>query len=412
MVHTWVHLDTAILPTGEKWEVFIMSNDLLKKELEEIEDMVKEAKEHEDYTEKVFIIREGMIKLAGGFVQAALLSSLLGWTRHWLKTDNEVYQQIQRAAENKDLQMVRKLKNQIRQGWFWKSFREMSAEMLGQVSLKTCQRYVEKFEDMGLIWSRDPEEKATYRAKWYKANIEKIKEELNKLGFELDHFKDLKNGTGQNDKSATKGNFDKIKYSTETDKPLKNSICQNDKHLLYTTITNQSFTNKQSKYVGNNPHPNFQEVVSQYAENYKLSKYAKKKLEELIVSHGELLVIESLSRAVQSETDKPIAYMGGVLRKWSAANVQTLEDIQRYEEAHRRSKEEKKKPVSKPKKVDKLPVAVQQQIEQTQKEVAVSEASKMSEEELKQKQAEIRAKLKTMNESLNSWMHKKQNKHS
>jgi hypothetical protein len=175
--------------------------DELKAELTEIEQMVEEAKQHDDYTEKYFVLREGMIKLAGGFVQAALLSSLLGWTRHWLKTDNEVYKQIQVAAQNKDLKKVRHFKKQIRQGWFWKSYREMAKELLDQVSAKTCERYVNSFEKMGLIESREPEEKAIYRAKWYKADVVKIKEELNNLGFDLDHYKDHKNSIGQNVRS-------------------------------------------------------------------------------------------------------------------------------------------------------------------------------------------------------------------
>jgi hypothetical protein len=200
-------------------------NEVIMKELQEVEKMVKEAQTHEKYTEKYFIIREGMLKLAGGFAQAALLSSLLGWTRHWLKTDNEVYKQIKEAAEAGNIEKIRKLKEQIRQGWFWKSYREMSEELLGEVSVKTCQRYIEKFEEKGFISSRDPKEKATYRARWYKANIDKIKEALEEMGYQLDYYKDQKEGgICQNDKSLNQG-----VSGSEMAKPLISGICQNDK---------------------------------------------------------------------------------------------------------------------------------------------------------------------------------------
>lgn len=198
-------------------------SDELEKELAEVEAMVKEAKKHEEYTEKYFILREGMIKLAGGFTQAALLSSLMGWTQHWLTQDNEVYKQIQKAATLGDLKKVKRLKAQIRQGWFWKSYREMSEELLKEVSPKTCERYVEKFEEKGLISSRDPEEKATYRAKWYKANIDAIRAALNEMGYQLDYFKDLKNSTRQNDKSP----ITSIPTSDQS-QPQQNGIGQND----------------------------------------------------------------------------------------------------------------------------------------------------------------------------------------
>jgi hypothetical protein len=201
-------------------------NEELRAEMLEIEQMVEEAKQHEDYTEKYFILREGMIKLAGGFVQAALLSSLLGWTRHWLKTDNEVYKQIKEAATNNDIKKVRRLKQQIRQGWFWKSYREMAQELLDQISPKTCERYIETFVKKGLLESREPEQKAIYRAKWYKANVDKIKEDLNTLGFELDHYKNQKNSTGQNDEWVNTGVS--APMNQKTVKPFENSTGQND----------------------------------------------------------------------------------------------------------------------------------------------------------------------------------------
>lgn len=384
-------------------------NDEIQRELQEVEEMVEEAKQHENYTEKVFILREGMIKLAGGFAQAALLSSLLGWTRHWLKTDNEVYKQIQKAAENKDLKAVRKLKDQIRQGWFWKAYREMSDELLNQVSPKTCERYVEKFEEMGLIWSRDPEEKAVYRAKWYKANIDKIKEELNKLGFELDHFKDQKDSTRQNDESENKG-FQKQKVektaplrTRQNDEPPRQNdepSRQNDEHLLYLHTSSNTSFNSTSRYVGSEqPNP-----VETFSKDHKLTKYARNELDRLISIYGPMLVDEAIKRATKNESSKPISYITSILGKWAAAGIQTLEGIEAYEKQFRESVRGNKSVPKQPKQPKqqemKLPKSVAELMEQ-QKQLEQPEKKEISDEELSVKQARLQEKLKLMTERLN-----------
>jgi DnaD/phage-associated family protein len=380
------------------------TNQEILKEMKEVEEMVKEAQEQEEYTEKYFVLREGMIRLAGGFVQAALLTSLLGWTRHWLKTDNEIYQEIKAAAEAGDIQKIRRLKSQIRQGWFWKSYREMSEELLGMVSVKTCQRYVEKFEEKGLISSKDPEEHTTYRAKWYKADIQKIKESLEEMGYQLDYYKNqtTNSGTCQNDKSQNTGVSE-----TKSPNPLNSGTCQNDKssgqndkssgqndkHLLYTYYYSSSSTTS-GRYVGTHP----SSIKQLFASNYKLTDYASKNLEAFLKEHGELLVSEALKRAICNEIDKPIAYIKVILEKWASSGVQTLEDIERYEKNFRNQKRSyKKQKPNKKKTANKqyVPSCLKEELNQ-QNQNNPNPYQNLSNEE---QQALIQAKLRQMREA-------------
>jgi hypothetical protein len=382
---------------------FFMDKAIMK-ELQEVEEMVKEAQTHEKYTEKYFIIREGMLKLAGGFAQAALLSSLLGWTRHWLKTDNEVYKQIKEAAEAGNIEKIRKLKEQIRQGWFWKSYREMSEELLGEVSVKTCQRYIEKFEEKGFISSRDPKEKATYRARWYKANIDKIKEALEEMGYQLDYYKDQKEGgICQNDKSPNQG------VSTlKTAKPAPLSICQNDKpsgqndkssgqndkYLLYTSFNKPSF----------NPGgdddapaaPDQEEWKTDYdflafkkrftnagADDIKLDKKNKeayKQFKEIVSDRGFTTLLELAEKYIdEAGKDAQILYfLGGHYKNYLP----------------KKSDGSTKQATSK-KKEGKLPQTLKWQMD-----AGEQEQKKYNEEELADKQKAIQEKLKRMNERL------------
>lgn len=358
-----------------------MINELIQKELEEIEEMVAEATEHEEYKEKVFYVREGMVRLTGNFVKAALLSCLIGWTEHYYKSDNEIYKKIREAAEMKDLRKIRWLKEQLRQGWFYKTYEDMAKEMLNTISKSTAERYCKEFEEKGYIWSRDPEEKSTYRARWYKANIDLIREELDKLGFDLDYFKKKREAeiaTSQNGKSekSTFSGDEKPKIPSnrisQNGKPSHQngkSSPQNGKHHSYTTTTNPSTTSQSnSRYVGSTDPTTVLDKFSQY---YKLTRYAQQKLTEFVEIYGDLLVHEALDRTIFAEKeDRQIAYIRGILKQWAEAGVKTKEDIEEHErkfrEEQRRKKQRKKKRSGN--KEDKLPYAIQLQIEREKAE--------------------------------------------
>jgi DnaD/phage-associated family protein len=134
----------------------------------------------------------------------------------------------------------------------------------------------------------------------------------------------------------------------DTEKPYPE---HQDNNNTNTKKTNTNKTNI-SMYVGSD-HPQLDKeeqtkplqmyIIDRFASVYKLTGYAKKNLLELIEIHGETLVSEALERTICSETGKPIAYIKGILKKWSAAGVKTADDIAQYEETFRRNQQKKKK---------------------------------------------------------------------
>jgi DnaD/phage-associated family protein len=177
------------------------------------------------------------------------------------------------------------------------------------------------------------------------------------------------------------------------------------------TNTHKQKTHKQkSKYVGNG---DASAILDLFAQAYKLTGYARQKLMELVEMYGEMLVLEALDRAVASETDRPVAYIRGILQKWSKAGVQTTEDIENYERnfrAEQRKKKERKQPrkQKQPKyEEDELPVAVQLQMEREkarkeQNQPVEQQEEKESEEELAAMRARIKQKLENMRKRLGS----------
>ncbi|HHT7202852.1 replication initiator protein A [Bacillus sp. GbtcB14] len=94
-----------------------------------------------------------------------------------------------------------------------------------------------------------------------------------------------------------------------------------------------------SKYVGSSI-PDL--IIDFYNQYFKTTKYAKIELTKMCEEQNTLLVFEAIKRAIDGEPDKPIAYIQKTIKNWNAANCETLEDIQKFEEKHREKKKQSK----------------------------------------------------------------------
>src|SRR5690606_20817995 len=115
--------------------------------------------------------------------------------------------------------------------------------------------------------------------------------------------------------------------------------------------------------------------------------YAKQNLKEFTEKYGVLLVDEAVKRTIEAESDHPIAYTKKILENWAKKDVQTLDDINQYEEGHRRQQQQKKakKSSGRPSGSD-LPEALRSQSTAPEQEQDYSE-----------QEAKIRERLKEMN---------------
>lgn len=164
--------------------------------------------------------------------------------------------------------------------------------------------------------------------------------------------------------------------------------------LEYTKVFNiQTDITYFSKYVGKTVPSLF---VDFYKEYFKTTKYAKIELTKLCEEQNVLLVFEAIKRAIDGEPDKPIAYIKGTVKKWAAANCETLEDIQNYEKEHR---EKRKRDKAKGKQLsvrrkeitpEWLEEQKRQEQQQSVEESGQAVSSQPTEEELKQLQEDLK----------------------
>ena len=136
-------------------------------------------------------------------------------------------------------------------------------------------------------------------------------------------------------------------------------------------------------------------VFDRFVEGYQLTNYAKQQLSILVDTYDETLVLEALNRAISNEAQKPIAYIKGILNKWRKSGVTSLNDIKDYEEEHKRNKvrsTKNKKPTQQKRPTKDLPAAAP--------EIAatVDMPKQMTDDELKKRQEQIKAKLAKMRE--------------
>lgn len=110
--------------------------------------------------------------------------------------------------------------------------------------------------------------------------------------------------------------------------------------------------------------------INLFKENYKLSKYAKEKLESFSMKYGEELTLHAVQKVIKNtNVTNEIAYIKGTLENWATLRLKTVDEIISHEksfyEAKKAPKQKKggqqkgKKPVAKPTvKKEKLPATI------------------------------------------------------
>jgi len=127
------------------------------------------------------VIKEELVELTGNFALATTLNQLLYWSKRVKDSDGLIAEELARISTNKV--------SDLRYGWIYKSSEELSQEiMLGSPS--TVRRNLKELVNKKYIFERrNPNPRYKYdKTLQYRVNLVKIVEELNELGYRLEHF--------------------------------------------------------------------------------------------------------------------------------------------------------------------------------------------------------------------------------
>lgn len=225
--------------------------------------------------------------------------------------------------------------------WGWQEFFPFWNE-------KKIKRMIKKLEDQKVLVGRsDLNVKGYDKTKWYRIDYDILMsiDETNYFEKEGKKEKEKKlerilNPKGQNVlMSNTKGSKQPKKekeHEIPCDTPKGQNVpIEKDKMSLpipKTSIPKISLLKDLvSKYVSvtYSPVEFFVTLI-----NDKPSKYVKIELDNLEKEYGKDLVNEAIKRLADKNTTKYIAFLKGVLKKWSDAGAKSLEDVKKIEEEY------------------------------------------------------------------------------
>ncbi|MGN4448190.1 hypothetical protein ACTFOB_25395, partial [Bacillus cereus group sp. MYBK79-1] len=137
------------------------------------------------------VIKEELVELTGKHFEAALLNNLIFWHGITEKMDQSLLVQISQLEKRGAKQgTINKKKKQIRDGWFFKTADELSAELIGWGSPQKIGRALNELSKNGWIEKgNNPDPKMKWdRTTWLKVNINKIATDLLKIGYALEGY--------------------------------------------------------------------------------------------------------------------------------------------------------------------------------------------------------------------------------
>ncbi|MDA4083805.1 hypothetical protein [Bacillus cereus] len=137
------------------------------------------------------VIKEELVELTGKHFEAALLNNLIFWHGITEKMDQSLLVQISQLEKRGAKQStINKKKKQIRDGWFFKTADELSAELIGWGSPQKIGRALNELSKNGWIKKgNNPDPKMKWdRTTWLKVNINKIATDLFKIGYALEGY--------------------------------------------------------------------------------------------------------------------------------------------------------------------------------------------------------------------------------
>ncbi|ETE97308.1 hypothetical protein V5R22_31025 [Bacillus thuringiensis] len=156
-----------------------MSNSLKTTEEQEVRELQR------------VVIKEELVELTGKHFEAALLNNLIFWHGITEKMDQSLLVQISQLEKRGAKQgTINKKKTQIRDGWFFKTADELSAELIGWGSPQKIGRALNELSKNGWIEKgNNPDPKMKWdRTTWLKVNINKIAADLFKIGYALEGY--------------------------------------------------------------------------------------------------------------------------------------------------------------------------------------------------------------------------------
>lgn len=214
------------------------------------------------------VIKEELVKLTGNCAMAITLNQLLYWSKRVKDSDGLIAEELERISTNKV--------SDLRHGWIYKSSEELSQEiMLGSPS--TVRRNLKELVNQKYVFERrNPNPRYKFdKTLQYRVNLVKIVEELNELGYRLEHFDNFYNDRVKTTESSKQVLSEPSNVQNDASMSITESsgnqgaraIPENTTEIIYKEIDEEDTKSANDSY--------FQDPFADQIARYFLMKSAK-----------------------------------------------------------------------------------------------------------------------------------------
>lgn len=131
------------------------------------------------------VLREDYLAITGDYIEAMALNQFIYWTDKINKSDELL------AVENEKARRSGCGETEPRNGWVYKSAKDLAKELMIGLSQPQMSRYIKSLVDKGyLVTRRNPKHKWD-RTLQYKVDFSAVRSALNEKGYELSEYVEL-----------------------------------------------------------------------------------------------------------------------------------------------------------------------------------------------------------------------------
>jgi len=133
---------------------------------------------------KRLVIKEEFLQLTGDYISAIILHQFLYWSNYVYEADKLALAQWEKEkAGGRETK-----KPEMRNGWVWKSAKEMNEELLEIASDKTIERRIKGLIELGVLETRKNPNNQWDKTLQYRVLIPELQRKLQELGYALEGY--------------------------------------------------------------------------------------------------------------------------------------------------------------------------------------------------------------------------------
>jgi hypothetical protein len=200
------------------------------------------------------VIKEELVAITGGYIEAILLNQLIYWTERTADFDKYIMQENERAK--KEGQPT----NDVTGGWIYKTSEDLADETMLGLSSASIRKYIIFLENMGYISERENPKHKWDRTKQYRVNMINVIQALTKKGYTLEGYK--------TNFQLLFSNLAFLEIENQS-LEIENQSVKNSNAIPYTTPETPSETvcKKESK-----PKNGYEKIIDEYTMNDELKE--------------------------------------------------------------------------------------------------------------------------------------------